>query len=90
VPEVRIERTSSRLQLDAKTTSATQAFYLVCRVGIEPTQYGLRVRCSTAELPAHYLEDTLQLESNQPNPLSYIVPGSLASARLCYFPRSPI
>jgi hypothetical protein len=31
----------------------------VCRVGIEPTQYGLRVRCSTAELPAHYLEDTL-------------------------------
>jgi hypothetical protein len=25
---------------------------LVCRVGVEPTTYGLRVRCSTAELPA--------------------------------------
>jgi hypothetical protein len=82
VPEVRIERTSSRLQLDAKTTSATQAFYLVCRVGIEPTQYGLRVRCSTAELPAHYLEDTLHTISNGSNPLSYCTAGSLASARL--------
>jgi hypothetical protein len=27
--------------------------YLVCRVGIEPTTVGLRVRYSTAELPAH-------------------------------------
>ena len=33
---------------------------LVYRVGIEPTTYGLRVRRSTAELPVHYLEDTLQ------------------------------
>ena len=32
---------------------------LVYRVGIEPTTYGLRVRRSTAELPVHYLEDTL-------------------------------
>lgn len=32
---------------------------LVYRVGIEPTTYGLRVRRSTAELPVHYLEDTI-------------------------------
>ena len=35
---------------------------LVYRVGIEPTTYGLRVRRSTAELPVHYLEDTLATE----------------------------
>ena len=34
-------------------------------VGIEPTTYGLRVRRSTAELPVHYLEDTLVATPSQ-------------------------
>ena len=31
---------------------------MVSRVGIEPTTHGLKVRCSTAELPAHGKEYT--------------------------------
>ena len=30
-----------------------QRVVVVSRVGIEPTTHGLKVRCSTAELPAH-------------------------------------
>jgi hypothetical protein len=30
-----------------------QRVVMVSRVGIEPTTHGLKVRCSTAELPAH-------------------------------------
>ena len=37
---------------------------LVCRVGIEPTTLGLRDPCSTAELSAHYLEDTQMVSSH--------------------------
>jgi hypothetical protein len=59
VPEVRIERTSPALQAGAKTTSATQALFLVCRENFEISTLGLRVPCSASELPAHYLKDTL-------------------------------
>ena len=31
---------------------------VVSRVGVEPTTHGLKVRCSTAELPAHGKEYT--------------------------------
>ena len=45
---------------------------LVYRVGIEPTTYGLRVRRSTAELPVHYLEDTLTNTISGPIGLFYV------------------
>jgi hypothetical protein len=35
-----------------------QRVVMVSRVGIEPTTHGLKVRCSTAELPAHGREYT--------------------------------
>ena len=35
-----------------------QRVVMVSRVGVEPTTHGLKVRCSTAELPAHGKEYT--------------------------------
>jgi hypothetical protein len=61
VNRVGVEPTLTRIKSPSLNHSATGPF-LVCRVRFELTTYGLRVRCSTTELPAHW---SAWLDSNQ-------------------------
>ena len=50
-----------RMDVKKKVPSREPFFIVVGRVGFEPTANGLKVRCSTAELTAHFMN--LLLES---------------------------